>query len=240
MLRRLEELERRSVESSDLVVTCTEADASRLVELYGAVRPVVVPHGCDDRLLGLDRARLRASARASLGIGVDELCILFVGGPAHHNREAVVFLERELLPRLGTGATLLVVGRCGDRGRRVVRRGASMLRLGFVEDMRPLFAAADVAVNPVTYGSGSSLKLAEYIAARVPVVTTPVGMRGFERLQDRFLVSALGDFADAVRAAGGMTLPAGEALEELRWSVSGRRLYDAYDRLSGRDGEPAS
>ena len=235
MLRRVEELERLAVESSDLVVTCTEADASRLAEIYGAAEAVVVPNGCDDELLGLDRARLRDPARASLGIRADELCLLFVGGPAHHNREAVTYLERELIPRLGGETTLLVAGRCGGRPGRLARGGATTLRLGFVKDLRPLFAAADVAVNPARYGSGSSLKLVEYIAARVPVVTTWVGMRGFERLRDHVLVSELSDFANAVHSAGRIPPLDDEALEELRWSVGARRLYDAYLRPPGRE-----
>jgi glycosyltransferase involved in cell wall biosynthesis len=231
MLRRLRELERLAVESSELVVTCTQADASRLAELYGASSTIVVPNGYDDELLGLDRARLRDAARASLGIGPDERCVLFVGGPARHNRDAVAYLERELVPSLAGRTTLLVAGRCGGRPSRFARDRATTLRLGFVPDLRPLFAAADVAVNPVAYGSGSSLKLVEYIAAGVPVVTTAVGMRGFEQLRDHVVVSELSGFADAVGAAGQLRPPDGLALEELRWSVGGRRLYEAYVAL---------
>jgi glycosyltransferase involved in cell wall biosynthesis len=231
MLRRVEELERLAATSSDLVVACTEADASRLAEVYGPREIVVVPNCCDDALIELDRAGLRGSARAALGIGQDELCILFVGGPAHHNREAVAYLERQLMPRLGGGTTLVIAGRCGGRPGRVARNGGTVLRLGFVQDLRPLLAAADVAVNPVAYGSGSSVKLVEYIGARVPVVTTPVGMRGFERFRSNLVVSELRDFPSAVRSAAEMPPPNGVAVDELRWSVAGRRLYDAYARL---------
>lgn len=239
MVRRVRELERLAVVSSDLVVACTEADAARFGELYVAARTVVVPNGCDDELLGLERAVLRDAARASLGVRSDELCVLFVGGPAYHNREAVSYLERELMPRLGAGATLLVAGRCGGRPARLARDGATVARLGFVRDLRPLFAAADVAVNPVEYGSGSSLKLVEYVAARIPVVTTSVGLRGFERLRDRVLVAELRDFPTAVRSAAQILQVDGAALEELRWSVGARLLYDTYERLLEPGGKAA-
>jgi len=41
--------------------------------------------------------------------------------------------------------------------------------------LRPLLAAADVAVNPVARGSGQSLKVVEYLAAGLPVVALPAG-----------------------------------------------------------------
>jgi glycosyltransferase involved in cell wall biosynthesis len=233
MVRRVEELERLAVESSDLIVACTDADASRFTERYGATSTVVVPNGCDEDLVDLDRAALRESARASLGVGPDELCVLFVGGRGHHNRQAVSYLERELAPRLGTGTTFLIAGQSGGRPGRSSRGGATVLRTGFVRDLRPLLAAADVAVNPVEYGSGSSLKLVEYIAAGMPVVTTPVGLRGFERYRSRVVVAELGDFPGAVLSAAQSPPPADTDLGELRWSAGGKRLYDSYERLLG-------
>jgi hypothetical protein len=56
-------------------------------------------------------------------------------------------------------------------------------------------------------------------------------MRGFEQFRDHVLVSELADFASAVRSAVGTVPPGGAALDELRWSVGGKRLYDAYEHL---------
>jgi glycosyltransferase involved in cell wall biosynthesis len=235
MVRRIEELERLAVASSDLVVACTDADASRFAELYHAPRTVVVPNGFGDELLGLDRPALREAARASFGISSDDLCVLFVGGPAHHNRQAVAYLEHELAPRLGAGTTLLIAGECGGRPGRRTGRGATLVRAGFVPDLRPLFAAADVAVNPVDYGSGSSLKIAEYIAAGVPVVTTAVGLRGFERYGSHVVVSELSDFASAIRSASRTADDDGVAIDQLSWRAGGERLYNAYERLLGTE-----
>jgi glycosyltransferase involved in cell wall biosynthesis len=38
---------------------------------------------------------------------------------------------------------------------------------------------SDIALNPVLGGSGSNLKLLEYIAYGIPVITTPHGNRGY-------------------------------------------------------------
>ena len=45
---------------------------------------------------------------------------------------------------------------------------------------RTLLAAADVALNPVLHGSGTNLKVIEYLASGVPVVSTAFGVRGLE------------------------------------------------------------
>lgn len=233
MLRRVAGLEGRAVHASDLVVTCTEADAARLAELYGdGPEFVIVPNGFDRELLDFERGRLREAARGSLGVAPGELALLFVGGPAYHNRQAVCYLERELLPQLGKRVRLLIAGQCGDgRGNR--SGDGAVQRLGYVEDLRPLFAAADIALNPVIYGSGSNLKMAEYLAAGLPVVTTPVGMRGFERLRDHLAVVELSQFAATIRALE-LTPSAGKPqLAELTWTALGQRLHQALARLLG-------
>jgi glycosyltransferase involved in cell wall biosynthesis len=236
MLARLEELERRAVASADLVLTCTESDASRLAELYGRTpETVVIPNGAGDELLQLDRNALRARARAELGLADGERCLLFVGGPARHNREALAYLERRLVPELGDGVRLIVAGKCGEPSKGPLST-TKVLRLGYVDDLRPLLAAADVGVNPVTSGSGSSIKLVEYLAAGLPVVTTPIGMRGFDALGGLLLVAELDGFAAAVESAQPAEVSTRRTLESLAWSAIGQRLYEVYGRLAGSIG----
>jgi glycosyltransferase involved in cell wall biosynthesis len=231
MLGRLADLERGCVSQSDLVVACTDADADRLKELYGGTSFAVVPNGFDDTLLYFDRHSSRDAAREALGVTKDELVLLFVGGPGRHNREAADLLEHRLLPELGSDVTLVLAGQCA-RGREASSNARGRVRrMGFVPDLRSLFAAADIAVNPVTRGSGSNLKLAEYLAAGLPVVTTPIGLRGYETFADRVEVAPLEDFPrhiislklDAAKRPGG--------LGDFSWSALGSRLHDAYADL---------
>jgi glycosyltransferase involved in cell wall biosynthesis len=238
-LRRLAALESRAVRASALVVTCTAADAERMRDLYGGpTRFEVIPNGFDEALLDGDRRRERERARAALGIAADQVAIVFVGGPAQHNRDAARFLEHELMPRLGEWARLLIAGQCG--GGRGEARGGAVRRLGYVEDLKALYAAADIAVNPVTYGSGSSVKIAEYLAAGLPIVTTPVGARGYEHLGGRLCVTSLPEFAVAVanlRPSRPGDLPASR---EPAWTELGRRLYAAYARLLADGASPGT
>jgi len=236
--RRVAELERRVVQSSDLVVTCTESDADRLAELYGPEnRTAALPNGFDDALLQLDRLALRAPARERLGARPDERLLLFVGGAADHNLVAVRMLERMLVPRLRPGTRLVVAGKAS---RALRSREPAVTALGYVPDMGELLAAADVALNPVTYGSGSNVKVAEYLVAGLSVVSSPVGARGFERWSDRIRLAEPAELAAAVEDVPEPSGPP-PGIEELAWSSVGRRLHDRYRALlEERSQTPAS
>ncbi|MGZ8794354.1 MAG: glycosyltransferase family 4 protein [Gaiellaceae bacterium] len=227
-LRRLEQLERLAVRQSDAVVTCSEHDASRLVELYGQpARTAVVPNGFDRSLLELDRTALRREARRALGFRQRERVLLFLGGEAWHNLEAVDFLVNELLPELDADTRLLVVG---TSGRRVSSPDDRVVAVGFVSDLRPHLAAADVGLNPASLTSGSSVKVAYYLGAGLPVITTPSGARGFTELPGLRVVSRAA-FADALRDPPPEVVRTA-SLEDLTWDALGRTLLSGYGRLA--------
>lgn len=228
--RRIESLERRAVATSDLIVTCTESDGDRLRELYAHRGEIVTaPNGFDEALLDFSRSRRRASARAQFGLGDRDLALLFVGGRAPHNVDAVRYLAQEILPRLGPRAHLLLAGDCGEAiGGGSVGR---IHRLGFTGDLGPAWAAADVAVNPVAFGSGSNLKLLEYLAVGLPVVTTPVGLRGYEEFSSVVTVVPREEFAVTLGRPLADRRDARAMLTPLSWTMIGRRLSDTYGRV---------
>jgi glycosyltransferase involved in cell wall biosynthesis len=59
---------------------------------------------------------------------------------------------------------------------------------GFVEDLAPLYAAADVAVVPVRVGGGTRIKILEAFAHGVPVVTTSLGAEGIDAAEGASVV----------------------------------------------------
>ena len=77
------------------------------------------------------------------------------------------------------GATVLIVGSVGlalagdQLPDNISVTGA--VSAGFKE---AVLSVADVALNPVTTGSGTNLKMLEYFAAGIPVISTAFGARG--------------------------------------------------------------
>lgn len=175
-LRRVTDLERRAVRRSDLVLACSERDAARMGELYGQHPGLVVPNGPHPQLNGAPPAELRGVVRDRLGVAPDEVAVLFVGGAAAHNREAVEFLVSEVVPQLPDRFRLLLAGHSAAAA--PSPGSHRVVGLGEVEDLEALLAAADVGVNPCGPPTGTSVKVADYLAAGLPVLATGSGAPG--------------------------------------------------------------
>lgn len=211
--RRIELLERRAAERADLVVTCSDPDAARMRELYRVRTAHVARNGPQG--IQPEPGR-RNEVRRRLRLSPDDLAVLFVGGDSAHNREAARFLAAEVAPHMGEGIRLLLAGRSS---RAAGSDSDRVTKLGWVDDLPGLLAAADLGVNPVAAAEGSSVKVADFLAAGLPVVATPDGARGAEGGSAVTVVSREG-FAQAVTAR----CPPGRAERPPSWAATGERL----------------
>ena len=159
------------------VLTCADADAARLRELFGtpAERFATVPNGYDGRTVAFTALEDRARRRGS--VGLERYTVLFVGswhGPNLDAARAVIAAARDL-----PDARVLVVGSAGTAllGEETP---ANVDLTGPVHEafLHAVLALADVAVNPMLSGSGTNLKMLEYAGAGLPLVSSAFGTRG--------------------------------------------------------------
>jgi polysaccharide biosynthesis protein PslH len=176
------------------VTVCSEADADRLAERFPGVRFAVVPNGFQPV------ARILQHQPTELG----PLRLLFVGTFGYFpNVDAALFLCREVLPALrrftDREIRIDLVG-SGSKTAMAGLHGHFEVRLhDFVQDLAPLYAAADVAVVPLRAGGGTRIKILESFAHGVPVVTTRLGAEGIYAANGVHLLFAdnAADFARA-------------------------------------------
>jgi hypothetical protein len=164
---------------------------------------------------------------------------VFVGSDFAHNRSAVDALFAHVAPALAAlAARLFIVGGVGARyAARARAEGAGRVHaLPEQADLMPWLWGADVGVNPVTTGAGSNVKLATYLAAGLDVVTTPFGLRGFDRLAPFVTQAALEDFAGALAQPAPARAGRDAALAHYAWDALAARLHAAY--VARRAGEP--
>lgn len=178
-VQKMKNIEIGACRSCDRVVAVSDVDRDLLVQ-HGveASRMSVIPLGVDlSEYQSMDIEAVSA-IRRKYGILPDDFTIMFHGVLCYKpNHDAVRLLAREIMPRLrsmGCPAKCLVVG-----NRPSPEFAADDIILtGAVDRIPPFIQAADVAVVPLLDGGGTRLKILEYFAAGVPVISTAKGAEG--------------------------------------------------------------
>ncbi|HEX3397419.1 MAG TPA: glycosyltransferase [Steroidobacteraceae bacterium] len=161
------------------IFACAEEDRDyfRAHDDGGALRLPFIRNGVDPdayRAAG----GVRQETRKNLGVSEEDTLLVFAGSGFGPNLEAFEVLRafgREHAEFLARERVYFLI--LGSIQSTPWRQGAFIVT-GRVPEVAPYFAAADAGLNPVTRGSGANIKLFEYLAARLPVISTVFGVRG--------------------------------------------------------------
>jgi glycosyltransferase involved in cell wall biosynthesis len=236
LLAQVVDVERRAVQRSARTTTCSDADAAALGRDAGVdpARFTVIPNGTvvpaeviapADRAAQGARWRHRYWTAGSTGAEPEHLAVFF-GSWHPPNLDAV-----ELLIEVAAELPETLILSVGFHGQAFLDRivPANLVFPGMVTTRTKdrLLQAADVALNPMRLGSGTNLKLLEYLAVGTPVVSTPFGARGIDVVDGEHLRFAEPDRFAAVLAEV-LADPAGAhaRAEAARALVSERYSWD--------------
>ena len=194
-------VERDCCSQASLVLASSSEDAQRLRALYrvSPERVMVIPNGVDARSIRFTLPSQRRELRARLRLA--RPLALFIGS-WHEPNLAAVRQVFELAARLPDVAFAVA----GSVGIPLASepRPANVELFGTVSDQLKdaLLTVAEVALNPMLHGSGTNMKMLDYLAAGIPVISTEIGARGlgFDPVED-LRTAALDAFAPAVRDA---------------------------------------
>jgi glycosyltransferase involved in cell wall biosynthesis len=111
-----------------------------------------------------------------------DLSMLFVGSLRYFpNADALRHFAADIAPvldTLGLAWRLRIVGTPPLPWKRHARGDNRWIWAGWVDDLGPEYAAADVVVVPIRCGGGTRIKVLEAFAHQVPVVATSVALEG--------------------------------------------------------------
>ena len=174
----------RMLEAADLVFYCGEADLRAFRELAPDARfdAAFVPHGMTPIKQPAATHRTRTGPPSAV----------FIGSGHPPNRDAAEFIARTLAPRL-PDVGFDIVGTCLPEA----RYSTNVRRHGAVSDQvkEQLYDKADLALNPMLSGSGANVKVLDYLAHGLPVVSTAFGMRGIDAVAgEHYLAASLDEF----------------------------------------------
>ncbi len=195
LARRVHETERAAIARSRLVLTCSDEDAREFQRRYGTdpFKLVEAPNGVDCDVICPAPPEERNAAKLSLGFNSRRLAV-FTGSNYVPNLEGAEFILRKLAPAI-PAVQFGIVGGVGVmfQERYPDEKIPDNVRIfGFVEKplLLKLYRAADFALNPMFQGSGTNIKMLDYMAAGLPIITTPKGARGIKGTPDEHWIEA--------------------------------------------------
>lgn len=190
LLASVHESEKYCWTNAEIVFACTTNDIKRLEELYGkseAIKIEVV-NGVDCSSSNYLSVEEKRELKSNLGIN-NKHTVLFMGswhGPNISAAEYTVKLAAEF-----PDASFFIIGSCGLALKKR-ELPHNVIIFGELEDeeKRIVMSASDVAINPMKNGSGSNLKVLDYFANGVPVISTGFGMRGINAIPGKHFIEA--------------------------------------------------
>jgi glycosyltransferase involved in cell wall biosynthesis len=193
VLREVGANEQLLMDRANLLVCVCEADAKTLTAHYPEMQMLVVENGVH---VPEQHRTLENAARFAFG----EPLAVFVGSGHPPNARAARFIAEVLAPAT-PDVLYAIVGSVCD-GLDAANFPPNVILLGFLSDdeKKALLELADIAVNPLFEGGGSSLKVPDFFSAGLPTVSSAIGVRGYSA-QDciHYLEADPEHFADAVR-----------------------------------------
>ena len=198
VIERLRNTEVRLCHEVNAVVAVSDRDRATLVrEGVDANKTFVVPHGVD-----LDAFAHALPVRHLHHMASEKKrdCLVFHGTFNYApNREALNIIREQILPRLqrrGLSPMVMAIGANPPS----LRPSCGIVCPGEVDSVAPYLKSADAAIVPLMQGGGTRMKLLDYFAAGVPVISTSKGAEGLAVENERQLLirDDLDAFADAI------------------------------------------
>lgn len=225
LLARTRSVERECCKQARLVLAASVEDAQRLRSLYRvpAARLRVIPNGIDASAIRFVAPSERRALRRQLRL--EQPLALFIG--SWHEPNLVAARQILRLADEVPEVRFAIVGGVGIP-LQTEERSENVELFGVVgEELKEaLLGVAAVALNPMLSGSGTNMKMLDYLGAGVPVISTDVGVRGLDLDREHDLrVVAPTDFSRALRA----TLDEPDELADARAQAARRKVEDRFD-----------
>jgi glycosyltransferase involved in cell wall biosynthesis len=177
ILRRILEtfLEKLAYRNADLTLTVSESEKKILASFLRNGHIEVVPNGVDTKSF----VRTSDTERIKKQYG---LCgfhaVVFVGNLDYPpNRRAIELLSKiaQRVHKEIRNTKFLMVGKTQKK---IEMPG--FVFTGFLNNLTEILSVSDVAVAPLLQGSGTRLKILEYLSCGLPVVSTSIAAEGLE------------------------------------------------------------
>ncbi len=189
--------------TADTVLACSATDRELFNRLYDVSfeKIKIVPNGVFTEKIKPVSQDEKERVKQEIGLGKQKVAI-FIGSNYPPNAEAANYIRKVLCPQL-PDVTFVIAGGVSEGIDKENSEHANNLKItGFLEERDKLryLQAADFAINPMFSGSGTNIKMFDFMAAGLPVLTTAVGARGIEpSFPDAFKIYGKEEFVPRIK-----------------------------------------
>ena len=196
LLQMLFKVEQESYLNAVMVTVCAKEDAISFNKLYGnhyqKILPFI-PNGVDLETVTY-YSKNRKKRRKENSKYREKRVALFIGSEHAPNIEAVYKIID--MAKENPYIIFLIIGgvyRAFER----VDTPKNLEFTKFIDNAQKeqYLTIADMALNPMLSGSGSNLKMLDYLASGLPVITTPIGARGLNLPKGTVVQSDIENFS---------------------------------------------
>ncbi len=181
----------------DLVVAVSDTDR-RLLKEMAAIEPFLLPNGINSSHFSPNIAQAAPQMQEREGAA-----LVFTGKMDFRpNVDGVLWFVDEILPLIQTNdppPTFWVVGQKPHAALEPLRAHPQVVLTGWVDQIEPYLAGADIVVVPLRMGSGTRLKVLQALSMARPLVGTTLGCSGLA-LRDASHLRLADDSATFARA----------------------------------------
>ena len=221
---------------SDLILACSENERRDLAQIYKVDldKIMVITNGANP----VDKISLseKQMIRRSLGVLESEKVVLFIGANYKPNIDAAQCIVSVIAPKM-EDSIFLIAGSVHDgfRGHNLPKNVRFLGQLS-KEKMHSALSTSDIAINPMFAGSGINIKMLDYMAYGLPIVTTECGFRGIDvQGLHPALIMPIDNFAEGIRKLmenPQLSMAMGEegrllVRQYYNWKLLSRRVQDA-------------
>lgn len=192
--------EQEACDDCDILLATSNEDSQRFKEYFGVDDKIaVIPNTVDTNVIKPcgkeEKRRLRKEFIPS-----EQKIVLFIGSAHPPNVEAAKWIAHVLAPEIKTAHFFIAGSVCWLVENSPVPDNVTLFYEVDEEKKMRIYHSSDIAINPMSVGSGTNVKMLDYFAAGLPSVSTTVGARGLECEHGRdIIISELDNFPAEVK-----------------------------------------
>ncbi len=188
--------EKIAVEYSAVIIAVSFEDAESLVRGVRTAGPVMVVRNGADAPVNTQHMQINKN---QITTKIKDHSAVFLGSAHMPNVEAAQFIISQLAPKLKNIQFHIIGSVCSA----ISNPPENVVLWGVLDDAvkSTVLEACSIALNPMGSGSGSNVKLADYIGHGLYVLSTEFGQRGYPiSIQEHICIASMVDFSSNLAA----------------------------------------